>query len=421
MRQGETTAELKSIVGILTARTGRYSMGLSREFALAKDVWTAYLPSMYGYRGQRRSAGGIRPFRFIQDSPPRVENLTVGASEMRLIQIETEVPFEGRVGGRLILDEKGLNGFLRNNTGFRIREPFILWNGGRYPVRSTPEGWHVEIPLAALDRPAQIDQGWGGMPRFGYRGPEQLPQFKTHFVRTLFAEDDTSDLPDPDLGPFICGWSTGPCIGSVAMDIPVNKGIEETLLVADIDIDERPTGRLSWIYLRVRTDNGPWRRLTPAMLDAEALRYAHNLSGRNQARIEIEIPRWFVESGAGGLLVDLYWYSEQNRKLEFVRENAPPEWAEKHTVQQTSEQIARTRVSRTIYSMDDWRSYYDPESGCVRGTVNILTNGQGARVRSTGIPAGLRARLGSPEYFGVIARVPEPEQDTDSGGLSRWR
>jgi len=422
LRQGETIAELKSIVGILTARTGRYSMDLTREFALARDVWTAYLPSMYGYRGQRRSAGGIRPFRFVQDSPPRVENVTVGASEMRLIQVETEVPFEGGVDGRLILDENGLNGFLKNNTGFRIREPFILWNGGRYPVRSSPDGWHVGIPLAALDRPAHPDPGRGGMPRrFGYRGPEELPQFRTDFVRSLFAVDDTSALPDPDLGPFLCGWTAGSCIGSVAMDVPVNKGIEETLLVADIDIDERPTGRPSWNYLRVRTDNGPWMRLTPAILGADALRYAQNLSGRNQARVEIEIPRWFVDTGADGLFVDLYWYSEENRKLEFVRENAPLEWAEKHTVQQTSEEIDGTRVSRTIYSMDDWRSYYDPESGCVRGTVNIRANGQGAVVRSTGIPAGLRARLGSPDYFGVIARVPEPEQDTDSGGLSRWR
>jgi len=424
VRQGENTAELKSIVGILTARTSRYSMDLTREFALARDVWTTYLPVMYGYGGPRRAATGIRPFRLIQGNPPRIENLTVGASEMRLIQVETEVPVKGGVAGRLVLDENGLNGLLKNNTGFRIREPFILLNGGMHAVRSTPDGWDVAIPLAQIGRPVPIDPRRGGIPRgLLYQAgvsPEQFSRFRTTFVHCLFSEEETSALPDPDLGPFLCGWTAGPCVGSVSMDVPVNKGIAETLLLADIEVEERPTGRPSWSYLRIRVDNGAWMRLTPAMVGADVNRYAHNLYGRNRAQVEIEIPRWFAENENGGLFVDLYWYSEEGRTLAFVPEKASLEWAEKHAMEkEVTEQLGSVRVARTTYTMDDWRSGHDAGSGCIRGTVMISTGGQGARGRPSEM-TGFRA-MRSPDYFGVIARVAEPEQVPESGGLSRWR
>jgi hypothetical protein len=412
VRQGENTAELKSIVGILTARTSRYSIDLTREFALAKDVWTAYLPSMYGYRGQRGSAGGIRPFRLIQDSPPRVENLTVGASEMRLMQVETEVPVDGGVDGRLVLDENGLNGLLKNNTGFRIRDPFILLNGGMYPVRSTPGGWDVAIPLTGIDRAVPRDPRRGGMPGFMYYpegGPERFSRFRTDFVHQLFSAVETPGAPDPDLGPFLCGWTAGPCVGSVAMDVSINKGIAETLLVADIEVDEQPTGRPAWSYLRVRIDSGPWMRLTPTIIGADVNRYAHNLYGRNRAQVAIEIPRWFVEKGDGNLFVDLYWYSEQGRALAFVPGRASPEWVDKHAVEkQVSDQIGGVGVSRTTYKVDDWRSYYNTQSGRISGTVSDSRYSQ-----SQGRPFS--------DYFGVIARVDEPEQIAETGGQSRWR
>ncbi len=130
---GGSTADLHSILGILTTRSSRYSMNLAHENALASDITNVQWMYRYG-RGIES-----RPFNFIQGDPPRIEQLEIGASEMRIILVEAEVPVQGGVDGRLVLDENGLTGVIENNTGFRIRDSFLLVDGQMYLVDGGPE------------------------------------------------------------------------------------------------------------------------------------------------------------------------------------------------------------------------------------------------------------------------------------------
>jgi len=169
-----------------------------------------------------------------------------------MVEAEVEVP--GGVDGTLVLDETGLHGTLVNNTGYRLRYPFVLVSRTVNDVRSTEDGWNVAVPLARLER-TQADAALLMYPQYGARGRAGLgysqgQPFDRSFAVQLFAHRSQQGFGrqgsvltlDERLGPFLCGWIVDAPLGTVDTDISMRENIKKTLLVADINVERKVEG-----------------------------------------------------------------------------------------------------------------------------------------------------------------------------------
>ena len=334
-------ARLHSILGVVSARTQRYSMDLAGDGALVENLPSGVLPWASGGRGAGLWA---RPFNFVQDEPERIEDFVVGASELRLIRVDTALPSPGRVEGHLVLDEKGLNGTLFNKTGYAIREPFVVLDGHIYGMKSRGDSWEIALPRGRLDRDALRPPA----PRpYGYYGPGapsegNLDSFRRDFLFTLLSDQASRDSVDGGLGPLVCGWTTGACIGGVAMDEQVKNGTAQgLLLVADIEVVREAGIALGPYPLKVEV--------------SDATRGGWQANGN----VAIMVPSWLARREPEEIIVEI---------TRTVSEDAPPYFnllrdgmklEVTDVIQETSETRDGRLTRRTKYRIADWRSYFD--------------------------------------------------------------
>jgi hypothetical protein len=409
---GGGTGELNSLVGVLTARTSRYSMTLTHPFALASDVASYYMPWLQPSRRDRDLAGGtLGPFYFIEGRPPRIENLTVGASELRLVRIVTDAPVGGGIEGRLVLDDNGLNGSLVNKTGLKIRNPFIVLEGRIYPLENNPDAWQVAMSPVVLERSRnRLEQYLEQARNYRYWGgsQENLHEFRNRLVAFLFSDDQL--LANPALGPFLCGWMTGRQIESVKMDVPMPEKIRETLLVAEIDVERVGTQAATWRHLEVEV-NGvtpTFRGRRPSRGGFGWYERSYELQAGTSAEATIIVPRRVVESEPSEILVELTWQRHAPDNLVFAPEGAAEHWPNEHAGEPTSGEREGIPVTTVTYLLDDWQSYYDEVEGVIRGGVRN--------------PGGQDSRRGYPEgRFTMNARVVLPHRDSYEEGWSIWQ
>ena len=415
---GGGTAELNSFVGVLTARTSRYSMNLTHPFALVNDVASYYIPWARPSLRDRGPAGGsLGPFHFIQGSPPRIENLTVGASEMRLVRVVADAAVEGGIEGRLVLDDNGLTGSLANKTGLKIRNPFILLDGRAYELANNPDAWQVAIPTQDLQ------QAWNriqrsleqarGYPFQGY-GEENLHEFRNLLQAALFS--DNQYQANPELGPFLCGWMTGRQIESVKTDVPMPERIKEMLLVADIEVERVGAGAAAWRHLNVDLSGGPFRRSVSGRGRGGLPQYqsGYMVSIGGSADVEIVIPRAIAEREPSDFLVELSGDSMYGGEFAFIPERASQDWLHTRPGERTSpRRDGMPGMPATVrYRLDDWRLYYDEVNEVIRGVVTHLSPQD---ARRTVFP-------GRPEVtFTINARVRLPDEDFYEEGWSIWQ
>ncbi len=415
------SADLHSIVGILTARSSRYSMNLAHQNALASDITSMPWLGRMGYRGGR-GAIDTRPFHFVQSDPPRIERLTIGASEMRIILVEAEVPIRGGIDGTLMLDENGLSGTLTNNTGFRFINPFLLIDGRLHAITGGPDEWTISLPLGSA-------QGRDDSSRPPWRGSD----FQTSFLVQLFNVTWDASRPamavvmagggpppmmrertmvpgqalvmppsgqmssDQRVGPYLCGWVNRQTVGSVELDARVRANIKHTLLVADIDVQRKVKAPDVLRPLVVNLSGvGSW-------LDDLGLRLQNNPNV--EPMVEISCPRPDVGGSYGDVLVDLWWERYDNLVCTFAPLNVDPHWSKRHMVNETTERINGRLLARTTYRIDDWRSYCDNAGRLIGRICAQDTHGM-----ATGSL-----------LFNLYARIVEKVESHKNGDLARWQ
>ncbi|MEW6350638.1 MAG: hypothetical protein AB1646_16375 [Thermodesulfobacteriota bacterium] len=261
-------AEVHSFVGIVSHRTSRMSARLAGEFPLANEVSTV-APMMGAFRRPRGPSaipgGDVRePFHLVEDATAAIDNLMVRARDLRVIGVSGFHGVRGGLEGSLELDGFGLRGFLKNSSGLKIREPFVVFKGRVQKAKHVKGGFEVALTFGdSTAKPKKGSQAGGGRGQPGSPQGQALPASKTlpnissRFAHALLAQTSlpgklASPPPtaayapypggqalDPELGPFIIGWADSPRVGGLSPDHGTVEEKGATLVVFDVRLDDR--------------------------------------------------------------------------------------------------------------------------------------------------------------------------------------
>jgi hypothetical protein len=277
---GGGTSDLHALIGVLTARTGTYALTMGTENALIKDTAGFSLMSGPGYND---AATRARPFTFAQGPPNRIEGLRVGASEMRIMQVDSNIVVPNGIGGAITQnDDDSLTIDLVNETGFELEEPQLLFKGKAFKLSIGPDGRIKETlteqkirttaggPNTIESNPEVFDSRYAG--RLAQNTDAEtlfrrrVGAFKNEFVRTLFSTEGY--FYDPRYyrgygypnqyvrgneenpwakqeGPILFAWVKNSPAGPIKPDQPVPTRIAATLLVAEVATAGKDIARYS--------------------------------------------------------------------------------------------------------------------------------------------------------------------------------
>ena len=409
-------ARVHAFVGLVTARTSRYDFRIANEYALVSEG-DPQARNM-NPRMQMRQ-GGRQPCEFIQTSPPRIEQFGIGASEMRLLQTERDMTIPGGIEGSLTLDENGLHGSLVNATGMDVRSPFLLYNGGRFPLRPRTDTWEVSITPPQLNRPPQTD-GEHRNPYYGYGRTISAEELKRTFTQTLFANPEFSvSEADRAMGPYLCGWVQGLGADNVLFDEPIRTRFSERFLVADVVVQAGGRPVKTWQSLNVTADGQPLaQRVNPGMpayYPGQPPVNLQSLSVDKGAYVEIHLPRGLAESDQGDVEIEVF-SQVQNVAGEVVLMpvRGAQGWAEE-SVDQISSQY-NAPVTRRCYRISGRRSLVDESGRVIAADVFLRDPATGERYSS-----GSVRRTGGWVQYNVIARMKTRRAALDEGVWQPWQ
>jgi len=340
------TAELTALSGVLAAGSGRFDMRLTDERALAAEIadsgFFSFAPGMnMSARRAGFASGGVRPFYFIQDYPPRIENFRIGASEMRFVEIAKHVQLPGAIEGAVRVDADGVTAYFVNRTGLSIPKLWLVYQGQMHalppeePSSGEQQAWLFNLGGYNYDRDRreQEREAARARDRFARRGP--LPHgvspgfnaFKHQFLQYIIADpaDEQGSYPvNVALPPLVVGWAAETPEACIALDSAVRINLGATLVVAEVPevCTEAQVGAEAVLSVRIHktvqeTRAGlAWNVLDRQQVeealnqhlgwDSPALR--GNVQAGQQVLVEVRMPDW----AAGGEACDLYldlWYT----------------------------------------------------------------------------------------------------------------
>lgn len=392
-------AKVHSTIGLLSARTARYAFDLADEAGLVSQGAFAFANP---YVRMRSSANRMRSssFAFVEGSRPRVEDLRVGASVMRTLQIESELTLTGGIEGTLTHDASGLHGTLINQTGLHIQEPWIYYMGRTIRAKAKPGTDIIEVKLKANRFNSQhlttVDPSYMYYGIYNANVQSVQSAIRNPITSLIFLSPDGMTQLDPSLGPYLYGWATNSPPSAVNLEDDAKFKIRETFVVADIRIDGSDV-ELVPTPLEVEVNGlAPrgWRG--PYSQNWQSMAHSLDLRQRNgRVPVRIDVPPDVAARAIGDLIIDLKWSTEARQAVQFLPENAPADWAKTHaqSVEPSRQDFFGTAVNVTPYRLKDWRTYYDEQEGVILGHVALATDRQTRRARSTWAQFTIRAHL----------------------------
>jgi hypothetical protein len=395
-------AKLRTTVGIVAARSSRYNLAFPNAYPLVSDIDARSV--MTGMPQNDSLMGRINVFQFIQGPNAAVNNFTVGASEMRIVQVESEIATPGKIEGRLTWDADGIHGELRNNTGLKVRDPFLLINGQQHRLEINDNAWRANIAnasLAARDRMQDISNRY--MMNFGYYGGGTMDvgQLKDQYLKDLFAAERNTAFIDERIGPYICGWIDRDPFRSVDLGEPATQRVFATLLIADVTIDLASGAGVRRIELDVDVPMGNrnQQQFPPQYYGGDSLSYTVN--GPEPLPVLVNIPRNCLSRTDATLVVDVYTLEQgNNAQAVFYPKDADESWAKEHGGEPTVENQPGQNVRVTAFTVSDWASRVSDDAHQVEGVITVNQNG----IRQGYARVDVRARLLIPQtqsYGGV--------------------
>ena len=349
---GGQGASVHAIAGVLTARSSRYGLQLLAPGALVRDAAS----SVFSQRnaGYDPSTIAARPFTFTQSDNASVDNLRVGASEMRVMDVEYPRDFSGGIDGAVTLPmEGGLTADLINNTGMTLERAFLFFNGQAYNLEQ--DGERLTCEVSATDFAQQVDPGTllyrnrDALFPYGSRNEgsedteaqlrERLASFKGDVLRCIFSPRDsflTDQLSSAYLyggyygsdetitweqnqGPYVFGWVKEPEEPALKPDREMGSPIREMLIIADVGIapgGRNPT-RIQELPVAIDAE-------TPGMNGAGAIQGQNVLIDTAPTDIAIALP--VFAPGFEPVKLSLSIMYEYGEQLDFAADRTDSSW-----------------------------------------------------------------------------------------------
>ena len=383
--KGGGLSEARAMVGLLTARSKWHAMDLEREFSLARDIEESF---DYAWRRRNTMRSGRQPFYLVQDRESRVERFRVGASEMRLIQVETEEFVPGGVDGQIeMLDDETVRVDLVNNTGFTLKEAKLYLDGQWFALKPDGNRYVADLrgysqrkgilgPEAPIDRDVYSRGLYGrGGPRLGSTSADgrataieqfrkrALGVFRKDLPNVLLSKEHLERYAegvslDQELGPFLVGWADGSALGTASTREETEEATGETLLIADIDAKRAPKMRYAWRDLLAFPD--PEASTPTHEWGLTSLTSSFVFRGKDTPRVYIGIPQDVLDRDPCELIVKLNASSLHGEEVVFAPEGAPDDWPAKHKLEEPGPEDGRSSYrrrggERAFYEIDNWK------------------------------------------------------------------
>lgn len=329
--RGGGLARHLTISGLLAAYSGRFDLELTSPEVLVRQS----AGDRYYYGG----SWGEAPFAVVQADPPRIEGLRVGASEMKVLEVNRFAAVEGGIEGKLKHDGITLTGTLRNTTGLRLSSPVLFYHGVFYrmgddgaggivptPERLDSERYYERGNLQALDNAVRMalgaDSGW---------------QLDTSAPPYLFAIIDQANASP----------------GVVSEDADTVK--LRRYLLADVLVTAEGEKQEEWLDLVVF---GPRRNGYVGEPSVSAWQSQSDVVWQ-RAPEPIEIAESQAVRGKTlGVTVELYWTSQTPEMDVVFRPVAESlEWVNEHRVVRETTPLGGLELNKDTYHLEDLATY----------------------------------------------------------------
>lgn len=364
-------SEIRTTAGVITARTSRVSLGLENEFSLAEDV-KIVAPRHSMQRG-RYSPAEVRPFVLTQSRSPRVDDFRIRASELRLLQVSSEIQAPGGIEGTIDYDGRDAHGFLRNRTGLTLTRPFLVIDGRTIKMKCNPDGT-IQMATGARGRQHNLPREFLNEPGRGNLYQAMLNQ--------LFAPRSEYGTPTTPAGPFLAAWVTDGPVGTIALDDPPEREYRATFLVADIRVERQGivAGSVHAIPGRIRdaawtTSSEPETRVQfRGSGGFGSRRLARSGSGPTTS-VSLHVDPALAAAASGPLKVELRWRSQVPVELALMPVNnrrASP--SPRVTLVDQRDRQHRRRdeyESSRTWVFENWQDYWQPSTGLLEGHLYV--------------------------------------------------
>lgn len=240
-------AEQTALVAMLTPHTSTQTVRLLGNSALADDATLAQnLNNRYSFRMQSR------PFTFAEEETPRIEGLRLGASDLRVVEIDDVRTIPGPITGTIQTNDREIQYSIQNRSGLEFSECYLYVHGQFLQVTVPPregayEGHTVTSP-SSYGTPGDYAT-FDGKPLFlaadEFRGPaglrsidaEQLtsqlmPEFRKHVMAHAVQGSGTNEGSSRQ--PLLCAWVNGPAPDIIQPEKNIRNNISQMLVFAPL-------------------------------------------------------------------------------------------------------------------------------------------------------------------------------------------
>jgi len=350
---GGGASRLQTVTGVLTARTLRFSMAVQQENMLVCDLRSIQSGAMYGYgMPAQTGSAGRRPFEFTPGAPGAIDDFVVGASETRSFEGEAYIQLPGGFEGELLLDDTGLHGTVKNETGITLLSPSLLFEGALLPLEQHANGeFSIHLTPEQLSRKTSSVDMSGFVPN-APGSPVAVDPF-TGRPATFIAPLLTGTAPDYGggsgaiswlLGPCICGWADGAIPPSVVSERPFQKQSVQRFVMADVPVLRAETVESRWLPLNAGAPYQQGIMTEPQQVD---------VSGKGTA-VPVYLPRSLSVAAVEELQVEFY-ADDTGGNTRCVLEPVEDSPLTVRELSSERTEFMGRRMAKTVYAVDGFR------------------------------------------------------------------
>jgi hypothetical protein len=326
-----------TVMSILASGSQNFDFSLQPESAVVHEP-TMQMPYYY-----RRESLRARPFGWVEAKEGRVEDLFIGASQLRVISVENEEPARGEfdVDVKWHVNGEISHCTIRNTTGYELQSAMLFVQGMGLELRKEEDVWRPRRKVSLANTP-----------------PGETDDY---FLKGLLAaEGSQSNSYGPAtyaMPPSRMSKSSQPTERWNGMLVGVVQGAGPS--IAGPELEVRKTYRRRFLLAPVFADKAAWRPLRTVFYLSQGGDYGWQqpepdfMYPRSPHTVEIDVPSDLALSSASKLELEVRVRSDvrappqlENLQLQLGEETLTPRSAE-------------SSESLKVYEIPEWRRHLD--------------------------------------------------------------